>query len=329
MHTMRQVGARLPRIATPGTIQAAAEPCTATLAVQKNSAPLATKTDGCPIAVIVTADDFGYSREVNAGVMRAYREGVLTATSLMVTGAARDEAAAMARANPGVDVGLHLVVCRGRSVVEPARLRGIVDATGNFAKNPVSAGMRYFFDRAARSALRDEIREQIDLHLKLIGQLDHIDGHLNFHVHPAVADILIDLCGEYRVPAMRLPREPVLTTLALARDHAARKIVEAIIFKLLSRRAHRLMNARGIRSSDSLFGLHQSGHLTEDYVVGVIGRLRPGLTEIYFHPAVDIGATPPAVEAQREVEILASRRVRDALNTKGARLTNFAELARI
>jgi len=278
--------------------------------------------------VIVTADDFGFSREVNAGIIRAHREGILTGTSLMVAAAARDEAVALARDNPALDVGLHLVVCRGQSALAPERLAGIVDAAGNFIENPVAGGMRYFFNHMIRSRLRDEIRAQIELHLKLVGRLNHIDGHLNFHVHPAIADILIEMCAEYRVPCMRLPREPVLTTLALARNHAARKLVEAIIFRALSRRARRMMDARGIRSTDWLFGLHQSGHLTEEYVLGVIARLRPGLTELYFHPATDLGSSPPAPEAQREVAILTSPRVRAALAEQGIELTNFAETAR-
>src|ERR1700674_5214547 len=98
-------------------------------------------------AVIVTADDFGFSREVNAGIIRAHREGILTAASLMVAAAARDEAVGLARENPNLDVGLHLVVCRGHSVLSFDRLAGIVDAAGNFAGNPVAAGMRYFFNR--------------------------------------------------------------------------------------------------------------------------------------------------------------------------------------
>jgi chitin disaccharide deacetylase len=279
-------------------------------------------------AVIVTADDFGLSREVNAGIVRVHREGILTATSLMVAGAACDEAVALARENPKLDVGLHLVVCRGRSVLAPDRLAGIVDARGNFAESPVAAGMRYFFNRSIGTRLRDEIRAQIELHLKLIGRLDHIDGHLNFHVHPVIADMLIDLCVEYQVPCMRLPREPVFATLALARDHAMRKIVESVIFRTLSRRTRRKLNERGIRSTDALFGLHQSGHLTEEYILGVIARLPPGLTEVYFHPASDIGGSAPALEAQSEVAILTSSRVRAALDERGIRLTSFAEIAR-
>jgi chitin disaccharide deacetylase len=279
-------------------------------------------------AVIVTADDFGFSREVNAGIVRAHREGILTATSLMVAAAARDEAVALARENPNLDVGLHLVVCRGRSVLAPDRLTGIVDAAGNFAESPVAAGMGYFFNRAIRTRLRDEIRAQIELHLKLIGRLDHIDGHLNFHVHPVIADMLIELCVEYQVSCMRLPREPVFTTLALARDYAVRKVVESVIFRALSRRASRKLNEHGIRSTDALFGLHQSGHLTEEYILGVIARLPKGLTELYFHPAVSIGGPPPALEAQSEVAILISPRVRSALDERGIGLINFSEIAR-
>ena len=278
-------------------------------------------------AVIFTADDFGFSPEANAGVLDSHRRGVLTAASLMVTGAARDAAAAAARENPSLDVGLHLVVCRGVAALAPERLAGIVDAAGNFITNPVRGGFRYFFNRRIRTALRDELRAQIEFHLTLVGTLKHIDGHLNFHVHPVIADILIELAAEYHVPCIRIPREPVFTTLALARDHAARKLVEAVIFRALSRRARRLMAAHGIRGTDWLFGLHQSGHVTEDYVLGVIRRLSPGLTEIYFHPALDIGGSPPSAEAQREVQILTSPAIRDALRQTGARLTNFAELS--
>jgi hopanoid biosynthesis associated protein HpnK len=274
-------------------------------------------------SVIITADDFGVSREANAGIVRAHREGVLTGTSLMVAAAARDEAAALARDNPALDVGLHLVVCRGSSVLPPERLEGIVDADRRFGENPVLAGMRYFFSRRMHSLLRDEIRAQIEAHLKLVGALNHIDGHLNFHVHPAIADMLIGMAAEYRVPWMRLPREPVFTTLSLARDNTTRKLIEAAIFRALSVRSRRLMTARGIRTTDSLFGLHQTGNITEDYVAGVIARLPPGLTEFYFHPAEDAGATA----ARRELAVLTSARIREALTSAGVRLTNFAELA--
>lgn len=279
-------------------------------------------------ALIVNGDDFGLSPEVNAGIIRAHREGILNSASLMVAEAAREEAARAARELPGLDVGLHVVVCKGRSTLAPSQIAPLVSPRGEFVDNPVLGGMRYFFDRRVRAKLAAECRAQIEAHLRLVGYLHHINGHLNFHVHPVLADILVELACEYKVPCIRLPREPVLTTLALARDHMARKLVESVIFRSLSRRTRRMAAERGIKSTDWVFGLHQSGHLSEEYVLGVIDRLRDGVTELYFHPAMDVGGTPPAPSAQREVEILASPRVREALGSHRIRLMTFADLAR-
>ncbi len=277
--------------------------------------------------LIVNGDDFGFSREVNSGIIRAHREGILTSTSLMVADSARDEAAALAKENPALDVGLHLVVCMGRSVLPPSDIAPVVDALGRFSNNPVMAGIRYFFTPGIRAKLIAECRAQIELHLKLIGYLNHIDGHLNFHVHPAIADIVVELAHEYRVPCMRIPSEPVFTTLAISRTRPIGKLFEAMIFRTLSRRARRMALERGIKSSDRLFGLYQTHHITEDYVVGVLERLPDGLTEIYFHPAMDIGGTPPTPASQRETEVLTSQRVQNAIASRGIKLTTFGEVA--
>ncbi len=196
-------------------------------------------------AIIINGDDFGLSPEVNTGIIRAHREGVMTSASLMVAAPAAAAAAAAARDLSGLDVGLHLVVCQGISVLPAGKLPGIVDAEGRFVENPVLGGIKYFFNRAIRERLRDECRAQIERHLDMVGYLNHIDGHLNFHAHPVLADILIELAGEYRVQCLRIPREPVFTTLALARDNLARKLVEAAIFRSLSARTRRRMSARG------------------------------------------------------------------------------------
>src|SRR5262245_41291022 len=80
-----------------------------------------TKNDSATLAapnsnqrrVIINADDFGASEEVNEAVIRAYKEGVLTSASLMVTGQAFDQAVRLANENPGLAVGIHLVTVVG------------------------------------------------------------------------------------------------------------------------------------------------------------------------------------------------------------------------
>jgi len=67
--------------------------------------------------LIITADDFGAAVEVNEGVERAHRDGILSAASLMVAGAAAGDAVTRAKAMPQLRVGLHLVLVEGKPVL--------------------------------------------------------------------------------------------------------------------------------------------------------------------------------------------------------------------
>src|SRR5258706_4403995 len=58
--------------------------------------------------LIVNADDFGLSVGVNRGIIEAHERGIVTSASLMVRPPAAPEAAAYARRNLGLGVGLHL-----------------------------------------------------------------------------------------------------------------------------------------------------------------------------------------------------------------------------
>ena len=64
--------------------------------------------------LILNADDFGLTKGVNEGIVRAYREGILTSTTLMANALAFDDAVERARANPKLGVGCHLVLTGGR-----------------------------------------------------------------------------------------------------------------------------------------------------------------------------------------------------------------------
>src|SRR5260370_40529858 len=106
--------------------------------------------------LIINGDDFGLSPEVNAGIIRSNRAGILNSASLMVAEKACDEAVEYARRTAALDVGLHLVVCKGQSTLGAARLGSLVDTIGRVGENPGSTGIRYFFDRASRELLKAE-----------------------------------------------------------------------------------------------------------------------------------------------------------------------------
>ncbi len=238
-------------------------------------------------------------------------------------------AAAIAAECPQLDVGLHLVACNGRSVLPARQLRGIVDASGRFPTSESWAGLHYSLRRSLRSKLRDEFRAQIERHLQLVGRVYHIDGHHHIHTQPALAEIVIELAAEYHVPCLRMVREPLRPALALSHDHWPRKLRDHLVYRWLTRRMERRLPALGIRSNDCLFGLHETGRLSERYVLDVLAHLpRNAVTEFYFHPAIDAAGEPPMWPSQKiEAEILTSPSVRAAIQKLGIRLMTFRELA--
>src|SRR5262245_5008506 len=109
---------------------------------------------------------------------------------------------------------------------------------------------------------------------------------MNMHLHPVVLDILLELAHEHRIGAIRLTRDPLLQALRLDVRWPLRKMAEGTVFSALACWAAPRLRAAGIRFSDRLYGLHQTGAVDEDYLAALIPRLPPGTTELYCHPGV-------------------------------------------
>jgi len=269
-----------------------------------------------------TADDFGASPRVNAAVERAAREGVLTTTSWMAGGHAAAEALAAAARLPQLAVGVHTTLVLGHAVLPPAHIPALVDAEGRFPSSPVVQGLRCATSRAARTQLAAELRAQIEKCLAADRDPTHLDGHLDFHVHPAIFPVLAALAREYRIGAMRVPRDPLWPALAFDRRHAGRKLREAAIFVLLCRRAVAIARACGVQVADRVYGHHQTGAVDEQYVLSTIATLPEGVSELYCHPGAAVADADP------ELAALLSPRVRDALTRAGIVRRHYATNAR-
>lgn len=122
--------------------------------------------------LIVNADDLGLSEGVNRGIVEAHQRGIVTSASLMVLAPAAADAAAMARAQPRLGVGLHLDI--GEWLLR--------DGEWIARYERVAEG-----DAAAAGA---EVRAQIALFEELIGRPpDHLDSHQHVHLsRPEVAE---------------------------------------------------------------------------------------------------------------------------------------------
>jgi len=267
---------------------------------------------------------------VNAGILRAHRDGVLTNASLMVAGDACDEAVSIARAHPSLAVGLHLVLVQGHAATRPESISRLVDARGRFSDNAIGSGIRYFFQPGIRAELELEIRTQLERFRATGLELSHVDGHLNIHMHPSVLPILLDLADEFGIRAMRLSREALAPALRFDPRHRLRKTFEATAFAQLARHGASQMAARGIVHPDHMYGLHQTGHIDESYLLHTIAELPAGVSEIYCHAAEpDEEASrwrPADYDTTGEIDGLTSARVRAAIDREGIELISYRDL---
>jgi chitin disaccharide deacetylase len=233
--------------------------------------------------VVFSADDFGLSPAVNEAVERAHRDGILDQASLMVAGAAAEDAVRRARALPSLRVGLHLVVIEGPAVLVPAEIPGLVDASGQFPGDQALLGFRYFFRAAIRQQLAREIHAQFDAFAATGLTLDHANAHKHMHLHPTVGKLLIEIGREFGLHSVRIPAEPPAT---LARVGTWAGIGDRALYAWTRLLRHQAQ-AAGMITNDHCFGLAWSGHMTRERVRRLLQNLPDGVCEIYFHPATE------------------------------------------
>ena len=184
--------------------------------------------------LIVNADDFGRSPSINEAVIRAHQEGILTTASLMVNEPSCDEAVALAKENPRLGVGLHVALLFGRSALPPERIPGLVNKRGEFSDNPVAAGMKFFFEPGLSRQIEDEVAEQFARFQRTGLKLDHVNGHLHMHMHPAVFSILKRRAHEWGITHMRRTCDPFWLNARIASGHWAYRVSHALIYRGLS-----------------------------------------------------------------------------------------------
>jgi len=267
-----------------------------------------------PTQLIVSADDFGLSLEVNEAVERAHRNGILRSASLMVGADATGDAIRRAHELPSLRVGLHLVLVNGRPILPAREVAPLVDRRGDFPRNLVSAGFRFFFHPGARKALEAEIRAQFEAFAKTGLYLDHVNAQNHMHVHPTVLGIIIKVGREYGLQAMRIPEEP--------RD-------AALLRPWLALMRRRLTRAQ-IATNDTVCGIRYSGHMTRGRVLALLDQLPPGVCEMYFHPATGpwdgIDPQIAGYDFAGELDALTSAEVREKIEAAGIATLTYSDL---
>ncbi|MBB5372662.1 hopanoid biosynthesis-associated protein HpnK [Acidocella aromatica] len=229
--------------------------------------------------IIFSADDFGLTNSVNEAVEQANRQGRLTQASLMVAAPAAADAVRRATTLPTLNVGLHLVLVDGDSMLGHARLPTITGPDGRFPTDQARLGVLYFFSPAARRELRAEIEAQFAAFAATGLPLHHADAHKHMHLHPTVARMMIEVGRKYGLKRLRIPAEPPEVMEACGEKIGFGDRALYAWTRLLR------LQARGLELPDQVFGIKWSGHMTKERIERLLPLLPEGRTEIYTHPA--------------------------------------------
>ena len=264
--------------------------------------------------LVINADDFGFTPDVNEGVVEAHRHGILTATTMMANGEAFDDALRLARQTPSLDIGAHLTLVSGRSVL-----------TGR----PLPAGVAQLLEALARREIRpyEELRAQV---ARLLGaglRPTHLDTHKHTHLAPPVLDAVARIGEEFGIRWVRRPFDLPMKAL---KAPAGKRIVNRAL-GLLRGRFERVVARYGCRSTDRFAGFQITGRWGTAELVELIGAIPEGSTELMCHPGrcrepLRNARTRLKESRERELEALVSCEARAALDRHGIELATYAGL---
>jgi hopanoid biosynthesis associated protein HpnK len=277
--------------------------------------------------LVVTADDFGLAGEVNDAVEIGHRKGILSAASLMIAAPRAADAVGRARTMPRLRVGLHLALTDASPALPPAEIPDLVDRHGRLRADLVMLAMRLAFSERARHQMRAEIEAQFCAYRATKLSLDHVTVHQHFHLHPMVAEMVIEIAMRYGARALRTPLEPWRIVGPVDRGgRRGRRAVERVCAALIRAKARRA----GLLTPDAVFGLRWSGRMTVQRLCPLLrGCLPSGLCEIYMHPATRnvFPGHAPGYRYVDELTALLAPETSEALRKSGHRLGGYQDLS--
>jgi predicted glycoside hydrolase/deacetylase ChbG (UPF0249 family) len=266
--------------------------------------------------LVVNADDFGFTPDVNRGIVDAHRRGILTATTLMANGAAFEDAVQLARQTPSLDIGCHLVLVGDRSLVSGKPF-------------PLTVGQ--LLAALARRDIRpyEELAAQVRRILDAGIRPTHLDTHKHTHLAPPVLDAVARLSETFGIRWVRRPFDFPLNALRGTVPRLKRLTSGAM--GLLRRRFHRVLARHGCRTTDHFAGFQITGRFHTAELVELLASLPDGSTELMCHPgycgeSLRAARTRLKESRERELEALTAPETRTALERYGIQLVGYGGL---
>jgi chitin disaccharide deacetylase len=210
--------------------------------------------------LILNCDDLGSSHAANVGVYEALRDGMATSASLMVPCPWAREAASRYR---GEDVGVHLTLNAEYDLYRWGPIThapSLLDGDGGFPRT-----LEDVWDHADIDEVRRECRAQVERAIYWGFDVSHLDSHMGtLQLRPEFFDVYLELAIDFQLP-LRLSGSA--TEVPVGFPFRSLAAEEGVVFP------DHFVYVRGVGSRRA--------------IERALADLRPGVTELYVHPAID------------------------------------------
>ncbi|PPA87055.1 chitin disaccharide deacetylase [Brevibacillus laterosporus] len=244
--------------------------------------------------LIINADDFGYSRGVNYGIITSHACGVVTSTTMMMNMPEVEHAFQLAEQHSGLGVGIHLVLTCGKPLSDD--VPSLVNESGRFHS------LRDVFHLMNTEDVEKEFTRQLEAFLSFGKKPTHIDSHHHVHGHEKILPIVLKLAERYNVP------------LRLFHTNDETNRLQA-----------------GIRSTDAFDHTFYGDELSLESLEQILDKyVGVESLEIMTHPAfIDqplYQGSSYALQRMNELAILTDPHVKERLNCPDIQLITFEQL---
>jgi predicted glycoside hydrolase/deacetylase ChbG (UPF0249 family) len=267
--------------------------------------------------LIINADDYGRSAEVNLAIEQLALAGRLGGISILANGLAFEEAADFLRKHTRLSAGVHFNAIEGKPLGAPAQVGILTGRQGSLAG--LGEIVRRWLVRPGEvgRAVEIEWRSQIERLLDHGISLKHADSHQHLHAFPAAFEIAARLAREYSIPALRWPHERSTVPL--------RRAVSIMLRGSLAM-ARVVSSHKDLVHNDHFLGFRRVGGYGLPEVLADLGELRNGLTELAIHPSMTDNSPYISLNGDRERRAILDESLPAEINRLGITLVSWSEV---
>jgi predicted glycoside hydrolase/deacetylase ChbG (UPF0249 family) len=234
-------------------------------------------------SIIVTADDLGLDPFINRGIVNAYKNGVVTCSALLMNAPSTNEGIAIAKNNPGLEVGIHLSIVEGFSL---RKVHSTITSETAYFENGICLKRNwheflncYLKGNIDFVELEEEFELQIGKFKTHFSNIPFLNSTQHLHLLPGIWKIVLKLCIRHKIKSVRLPKMTFPDRLWLNR-----RVLYLLPFSILGSYCRFSLRNTQIRCTDYMVGMQFSGNITGDKLKFILSNLRNGTSEIILHP---------------------------------------------